>query len=307
MIKCSKCGEECDTRDIFCLHCGNPMMGDPGGDEPPPEEVETTQIITKPPPLKKGPVSDRPAMALKKDKPGPASPIKMAKQPEKKPEVEKELEGAAIAAPAEKAGQKMDDTAALDPTESPEGSLPLPQERLCAAALDIGLVLAIFFPTGIFCWGLFFIPYIGRFLFWPAFGLLHLIFALYILVRDCEFMEFRISRSFIDFGGIQGLDGRSLGKMVRKIEAVSENGQKLTWQKSFIRNLPLAIGMIATGILCPLMIIPIVGGILFSLGMVLTSFIQLVLIIVECYLIFKAPDGKRLGDKYAGSKSQFRA
>jgi uncharacterized RDD family membrane protein YckC len=98
--------------------------------------------------------------------------------------------------------------------------------------------------------------------------------AAYILLKDGLDFEF--------------MDKRSIGKKLMKLRPVRLDGAPMDINTSLMRNWPLAIGSI-------LSIIPL-------LGWIIAVPVSLVIGIIELVLVFTDPEGRRLGDKLAGTK-----
>jgi uncharacterized RDD family membrane protein YckC len=98
--------------------------------------------------------------------------------------------------------------------------------------------------------------------------------AAYVLLKDGLDVEF--------------MDKRSIGKKLMKLRPIRLDGGMMDINTSIMRNWPLAIGSIIS-------IIPI-------LGWVLGPLIAAVFSIVELVLVLTDPEGRRLGDKLAGTK-----
>jgi uncharacterized RDD family membrane protein YckC len=108
--------------------------------------------------------------------------------------------------------------------------------------------------------------------------------------------------SFIPFGGIIGaayillkdglefefMDKRSIGKKLMKLRPVRLDGGSMDITTSIARNWPLAIGSV-------LSIIPVLGALI-------AIPIVIVISIVEFVLVLTDPEGRRLGDRLAGTK-----
>ncbi len=106
----------------------------------------------------------------------------------------------------------------------------------------------------------------------PAAGFLgSLVGAAYILLRDGFEFEF--------------MNGRSLGKRLMKLTVTRDNGAKMDLAASAQRNWPLALGMLPLGFLW-LLLAPI--AVLIGL--------------YEVYNVLTAPDGRRWGDRLAGTR-----
>jgi uncharacterized RDD family membrane protein YckC len=98
--------------------------------------------------------------------------------------------------------------------------------------------------------------------------------AAYILVKDGLDIEF--------------MDKRSIGKKLMKLRPVRLDGGNMDITTSLQRNWPLAIGSI-------LSIIPF-------LGWIAAIIIAPIIAIIELVLVLTDPEGRRLGDKLAGTK-----
>jgi uncharacterized RDD family membrane protein YckC len=104
--------------------------------------------------------------------------------------------------------------------------------------------------------------------------------AAYMLLRDGLELDF--------------MDGRSLGKKVMKLRPVRLDGKPMDLQASARRNWMFALG----GITAVLAWIPIIGWLL----MIPIALAGLALAIVEIVLVLTDAEGRRWGDKLAGSK-----
>lgn len=98
-----------------------------------------------------------------------------------------------------------------------------------------------------------------------------LVGAAYLLLRDGFDFEF--------------MRGRSLGKRMMKLTVQRDDGGKMDFMTSVKRNWPLAISMLPIGLLS-LVIAPI----------------ALVIGLYEVYLALTSSDGRRWGDKMAGTR-----
>jgi uncharacterized RDD family membrane protein YckC len=112
----------------------------------------------------------------------------------------------------------------------------------------------------------------------PAVG--GLIGAAYILFRDGFEYEF--------------MDGRSVGKKLMKLRPVKLDGQKMTLQDSAWRNWPLMFG----SFISVLLVIPVIGWILIPI----VALASLVIGIIELVSVLTNEEGRRWGDKMAGTK-----
>lgn len=139
-------------------------------------------------------------------------------------------------------------------------------KRIVAALIDAIPAIVVAFVLGL-------IPFIG--------GLVGGVLAgAWWLVRDGLDLDFA--------------DKRSPGKKVMKLRPVRLDGQAMTLEVSIKRNLPLAIYCV--GYL--FWIVPVAGWLLsipvFAVGGIVS--------LIEAILALTDPDGRRMGDKYAGTK-----
>lgn len=102
----------------------------------------------------------------------------------------------------------------------------------------------------------------------------------YWLVRDGLELEF--------------MDHRSIGKKLMKLRPVTADGQPTEMVDSVKRNWPLAFG----GVAQLLLFIPIIGWIL----LIPVVFIAFAVGIVEVVLVITDSEGRRLGDRFAGTR-----
>ncbi len=113
------------------------------------------------------------------------------------------------------------------------------------------------------------IPFIGN-----------VIGAAYILLKDGFEYDF--------------MDGRSVGKKLMKLRPVRLDGQKMDLRTSAMRNWPLALGSLASLFL----IVPVLGWVLFPVLLIAAIGLG----IVELVLVLTSADGRRFGDKLAGTQ-----
>lgn len=111
---------------------------------------------------------------------------------------------------------------------------------------------------------------------------------------------------FIPFGGTIGIlyillrDGLpfdssgSFGKKIMKLRPVRLDGKPMTLETSFKRNWTLVFGSVVQ----VLLFIPIIGWALIPL----VAVAAVILYILEVVLVFLDPQGRRLGDRMAGTK-----
>ena len=102
---------------------------------------------------------------------------------------------------------------------------------------------------------------------------------LYILLRDGFEYDF--------------MDGRSIGKKLMKLRPVRHDGGKMDLSTSIKRNWPVCLGSIAS----ILLIVPVLGWILFPIAIIAA----VILGIIEIVLVVTSQDGRRWGDKLAGT------
>ncbi|NWF99581.1 MAG: RDD family protein [Thermoanaerobaculaceae bacterium] len=139
-------------------------------------------------------------------------------------------------------------------------------KRIVAALIDAIPAIIVGFVLGL-------IPFIG--------GLIGgLLAGAWWLVRDGLELEFA--------------DKRSPGKKIMKLRPVRLDGQPMTMEVSIKRNLPLAVYCV--GYL--FWVIPVLGWLvslpIFAIGAIVS--------LIEAVLALTDPEGRRMGDKYAGTK-----
>lgn len=118
-----------------------------------------------------------------------------------------------------------------------------------------------------------FIPFIG-----PLLGAV--VGIAYMLFRDGMSYEF--------------MDHRSVGKKLMKLRPVTLEGKPIDIETSIKRNWMFGIGQLAVVAIY----IPILGWLLLPV----IGLAALVFVIMECVLVVKNPEGRRWGDKFAGTK-----
>jgi uncharacterized RDD family membrane protein YckC len=148
---------------------------------------------------------------------------------------------------------------------TPGSAVPAP----AAAKADLAKRFIAALIDGLLAGGVSLIPFIGG-----------IIGAAYILVRDGLEVDF--------------MDRRSIGKKLIKLRPVRLDGQPMDPATSVKRNLPLCIG--AVGAI--FMIIPILGWII----AILLGLTGLVVAVIEAVLVLTDSEGRRMGDKFAGTK-----
>lgn len=107
-----------------------------------------------------------------------------------------------------------------------------------------------------------------------------LIGLVYILLRDGFEFEF--------------MDYRSVGKKLMKLRPIRSGNLPMDLSMSFQRNWPLVFGSLVQ----ILLFIPVIGWILIPI----VALVGLALAITEIVLVFTNPEGKRWGDRLAGTK-----
>lgn len=90
------------------------------------------------------------------------------------------------------------------------------------------------------------------------------------------------------------MDGRSLGKKLMKLRPVRDDGLPMDLTTSIKRNWTLALGSLGFLVVYA----PFLGILALSL---LLTLVGLIVAIIEVYYVLTAPDGRRLGDRFAGT------
>src|SRR5690606_1145473 len=90
------------------------------------------------------------------------------------------------------------------------------------------------------------------------------------------------------------MDGRSVGKKLMKLRPVRDDGGTMDITTSIKRNWTLAVGSLGFLVVYA----PFLGIIALSL---LLTLVGAIIGIIELYLVLTAPDGRRLGDRFAGT------
>ena len=116
------------------------------------------------------------------------------------------------------------------------------------------------------------------------YGIGLLIAAGYILLRDGLALDF--------------MNGRSIGKKVMKLQLIRLDGGTMDINTSIRRNWPLVLGFLIFGLmnLTGGMNMLLVAGALFFIGWIVS-----LLGIVEAILVLTDAEGRRIGDKFAGT------
>ncbi len=102
----------------------------------------------------------------------------------------------------------------------------------------------------------------------------------YVLFRDGLDLEF--------------MQRRSLGKKLMKLTVVRTDGQPMDLATSARRNWPLVFGSLTQ----LLLFVPVIGWILIPFVLIAGA----VLVIIEIVRVITKPEGKRLGDDFAGTR-----
>ena len=138
-----------------------------------------------------------------------------------------------------------------------------------AGKAEVGKRVLAALIDGLLAGGVSMIPFIGG-----------IIGGAYILLRDGLELEF--------------MDRRSIGKKLMKLRPVRLDGQAMDIETSVKRNLPLCIGLVGS----IFWIIPILGWIV----ALLLGVVGMVVVIIEVVTVLTDPEGRRMGDKFAGTK-----
>ena len=93
---------------------------------------------------------------------------------------------------------------------------------------------------------------------------------------------------------VEIINRRSIGKTVMKLRAVSLDGTPMDLPKSATRNWMFALG----GLIHALLFIPFLGWVLIPF----VAIAAFIIVVVEIYLVVTSDDGRRWGDKLAGTK-----
>jgi uncharacterized RDD family membrane protein YckC len=150
---------------------------------------------------------------------------------------------------------------------TPGSAVPAPAPAPGKADLSKRFIAALI--DGLLAGGVSLIPFIGG-----------IVGGVYILLRDGLELDF--------------MDRRSIGKKLLKVRPVRLDGQPMDVGTSVKRNLPLVIG--AVGAI--FWVIPILGWII----AILAGITGLVVAIIEVVLVLTDAEGRRMGDKFAGTK-----
>jgi uncharacterized RDD family membrane protein YckC len=138
-----------------------------------------------------------------------------------------------------------------------------------AAKTDLGKRFIAALIDGLLCVVVGFIPIIGG-----------IIGGAYMLIRDGLELEF--------------MDRRSIGKKVMKLRPVQLNGQPMDIAASVKRNITLVVGFLGM----PFLIIPILGWLL----AIVLGICGMILGLIEIVMVLTDAEGRRMGDKIAGTK-----
>lgn len=148
-------------------------------------------------------------------------------------------------------------------------AFPENQMQYQSTKADLGKRIIAAIIDGVLCGLVGWIPFVG----WIA-------AAAYVLARDGLELEFA--------------DRRSIGKKVMKLRPVRLDGQPMDIGTSVRRNLVFVVGTLGA----VFAFIPILGWLI---GLLL-GVAGLVLAIIEVVLVITDPEGRRMGDKLAGTK-----
>ncbi|HRN17717.1 MAG: RDD family protein [Trueperaceae bacterium] len=155
----------------------------------------------------------------------------------------------------------------VPPVAPPEGAAPAGPEA--QSKPDVGKRAIAYIIDAVIAGVLSALPVIGSLL---GFA--------YILTRDGFDFDF--------------MDGRSLGKKLMKLRVVREDGGKMDLTTSIKRNWTLALGSLGYLVVYA----PFLGIIALTL---LLSLVGAIVGLIEIYLVLTAPDGRRYGDRFAGT------
>lgn len=146
----------------------------------------------------------------------------------------------------------------------PQGTVPVTPVKADLAKRFLAALI-----DGLMCAVVSLVPILG-----PLVGVV------YMLVRDGLEVDF--------------MKQRSIGKQVMKLRPVRLDGQPMDLATSVKRNFFFVLGLLGL----PFMIIPILG---WAIAMVL-GVVQLVIAIIEVVLVLTDAEGRRMGDKFAGTR-----
>lgn len=153
---------------------------------------------------------------------------------------------------------------------TPESAVPTPPPAPTGPVkADLGKRFIAALIDGLLAGGVSLIPFIGG-----------IIGGAYILVRDGLELEF--------------MDRRSIGKKLLKLRPVRDDGQPMDVVTSIKRNITLCIGSVGSIFL----VIPVLGWIV----AILLGVIGLIVAIVELIMVLTDAQGRRMGDKLAGTR-----
>ena len=93
---------------------------------------------------------------------------------------------------------------------------------------------------------------------------------------------------------VEILDRRSLGKKLTKLRPVRDDGLPMDIETSVKRNWVFAI----SGLTTLLLFIPIIGWLLIPVVIIAS----IAIVAIEIFLAVTDPEGRRFGDKFAGTK-----
>lgn len=153
-----------------------------------------------------------------------------------------------------------------------QGGVPVPPPPPVGTTTkpDVGKRAIAYVIDAVIAAILAYIPFIGS-----------LLGAAYILTRDGFELDF--------------MDGRSVGKKLMKLRPVRDDGGKMDIMTSIKRNWTLSIGSLGYLVLYA----PFLGLLALT---ILLSLVGAILGLVEIYLVLTSPDGRRYGDRFAGTR-----
>ncbi len=97
------------------------------------------------------------------------------------------------------------------------------------------------------------------------------------------------------------LDRQSIGKKQMYLRVTKDDGEtSITWAESISRNIPFAIPFVLGSLSFAVSMIPFIGWLLLPF-VGLGSLVSIAFIGFETFLMYKDPQGKRWGDRRAGT------
>ena len=172
----------------------------------------------------------------------------------------------------------------------------LQQKRLVAAAIDIGIYIAIFVALRI-------VGGIGSFIV-ARMASDHSFVALTYVSRIVDFLTALLGLVYM-LGRDLLAGGRSLGKQLTDIRVLTAAGRAIETMDSVKRNAIFAFGALLNMIRATFQLIPCLGDAVACLMLplfILSVFIGIAAVIVEVVKITTDPAGVRFGDQWASTR-----